>query len=322
MSNENNGLVTAVWGPALWTSLHSITFGYPIQPTEEQKNDYKQLFTLIGKTMPCKYCRESYSHFIITEPTILNDTVMTNRQTLTKWLYDIHERVNQKLNKNYAKTYDQIVQEYETSRAKCSKSSGTKIVGCKMPLGDKKETFFVASIKDSPIIDVNIAVMCKKYATERGLDTSESEFLHFYQTNPTIKNNDRKCNSWCKRNKECMVIKDKMRINGIPALETEGKYTDLPTIDELKLILRLTTTMEKEELDKLKIKLIEYNKQETTGGNNMTITTFNNMPRHSTEPIIEHKEEQETNIIKPLQYYKPNLTGSGSRSNRYYKLSK
>ena len=35
--NANNGLITKIWGPPAWEFLHSITFGFPISPTPEQK---------------------------------------------------------------------------------------------------------------------------------------------------------------------------------------------------------------------------------------------------------------------------------------------
>ena len=28
--NINNGLITKIWGPVVWESLHCIAFGYPI----------------------------------------------------------------------------------------------------------------------------------------------------------------------------------------------------------------------------------------------------------------------------------------------------
>ena len=39
--NSNDGMVTNVWGPSLWHVLHTISFNYPVNPTEEQKQQYK-----------------------------------------------------------------------------------------------------------------------------------------------------------------------------------------------------------------------------------------------------------------------------------------
>ena len=38
---KNNGLITKIWGEAGWTFNHAATFGYPLEPTEEQKIKYK-----------------------------------------------------------------------------------------------------------------------------------------------------------------------------------------------------------------------------------------------------------------------------------------
>lgn len=256
MSNSNNGLITKIWGPGLWLGMHSISFGYPLYPSIEQKNNYKNFFTLMGDVLPCKYCRESYKHFISTEPTILNDSVMENRETLTRWLYNIHERVNQKLGVDYKVSYEDIVNKYEVYRAKCTNNIAAT-TGCTMPLGDKKTSYFVASIKESPIIDIELANKCVNYAKERNLDPKEFNFLNFYKANPNIKPHDTKCDMWCKRNKECTLIKENMRINGIPSIEEHGKYKGLPTIDELKLLLRLTSTLEKEDQETLKRKMAQ-----------------------------------------------------------------
>ena len=39
--NSNDGMLTSVWGPSLWHSLHTISFNYPINPTKIQKKKYK-----------------------------------------------------------------------------------------------------------------------------------------------------------------------------------------------------------------------------------------------------------------------------------------
>ena len=34
---SGDGMLTAVWGPSLWHSLHTISFNYPNKPTEQEK---------------------------------------------------------------------------------------------------------------------------------------------------------------------------------------------------------------------------------------------------------------------------------------------
>ena len=35
--NSGDGMLTSVWGPSLWHYLHTISFNYPVTPTQEQK---------------------------------------------------------------------------------------------------------------------------------------------------------------------------------------------------------------------------------------------------------------------------------------------
>ena len=241
-TNANNGLMTKIWGPFTWTTLHSITFGYPINPTEEQKQQYKQFLELVGDTLPCKYCRISYKEFITTGCTKLTYDTMKNRNTLTRWMYDIHECVNKKLGVDYGITYDDMVNKYESYRAKCSKDKMEN--GCVMPLDIKKNSYEVANRKDCPIISVDIAKKFINYAKRRKLDDVYFDYLQNF-TNKTLmyelENKDSEL--WIDRNKKCTDQIENMRINGIESIEQDGQWKGLPTIDETKLILMLCTNL-------------------------------------------------------------------------------
>lgn len=133
MDNQptDNGLVTGMWGPHMWKSLHSITFCYPINPNDIDKGNYKKFFELIGEVLPCMHCRESYKKIIVGEKynnAILNDHVFDNRESLTKWLYYVHEAVNNELGINYHKSYEDVVRHYESFRSSCNNNS-EKCVG-------------------------------------------------------------------------------------------------------------------------------------------------------------------------------------------------
>lgn len=116
--NPKNGLVTKIWGPPSWISLHCITYGYPENPTSEQKKNYKKYFQLIGDVLPCGACRSSYKKFISEGDTLLNNKVMKDRKSLTKWFIKVHNKVNKKLGIDYGATYKNVTQRYESYRAK------------------------------------------------------------------------------------------------------------------------------------------------------------------------------------------------------------
>ena len=123
MNNSSNGMITYIWGPALWHSLHTISFNYPIEPTYEQKKDYKKFFFSLSNVLPCKHCRDNYKKNINSSPTQLTDQVFDNRETLSRWLYDLHNRINVNLGKPVHKTYEHVRAKFEQFRAGCSSTS-------------------------------------------------------------------------------------------------------------------------------------------------------------------------------------------------------
>ena len=115
--NSGDGMLTSVWGPSLWHSLHTISFNYPTNPTTEQKKKYYKLFMLLKDVLPCKYCRENYKKNIKTVP--LTMKTMKNRKTLSTWLYKLHEEINCMLGKKSNLTYDDVRNRYEMFRSRC-----------------------------------------------------------------------------------------------------------------------------------------------------------------------------------------------------------
>lgn len=228
---SSNGMITKIWGPSLWISLHTITFGYPINPTLQQKRMYKNFFISLGDILPCKYCRESYKQFIITGYTTLSDEIFDNRTNLTKWLFYLHNKVNNKLSVNYFTTYDEIVSRYESCRAKCTPKSN----GCVIPIDNNlyKNIFY----KDCPVISPKVANYFVKYAEYRKI---EDKYIKFYQKinkkMPYYLAN-KKNKLWIVRNKICTSIISYMRLHDTPSIELNGRWKGLPSVHELKLIL-------------------------------------------------------------------------------------
>ena len=77
--NSDNGMMTYVWGPPMWFTLHTISFNYPVNPTDLDKKHYYKYFKYLGKILPCKYCRENYKKNI--EESNFNIKVFENRYT-------------------------------------------------------------------------------------------------------------------------------------------------------------------------------------------------------------------------------------------------
>lgn len=57
---SGEGMLTTVWGPAMWHFLHTMSFNYPNQPTVLQKKQYRDFILSLEHVLPCKYCRINF----------------------------------------------------------------------------------------------------------------------------------------------------------------------------------------------------------------------------------------------------------------------
>jgi len=156
--NSNDGMLTYVWGPALWHTLHTMSFNYPVKPTNEQKEYYYNFFIGLQNVLPCKYCRDNYTKNLEKLP--LTSSKLKSRESFSRWLYEMHELVNKNLNKKSNLTYENVRDRYENFRSRClvdpqDKTNIKKEKGCTEPLygvkskcvinivpkNSKKETF-------------------------------------------------------------------------------------------------------------------------------------------------------------------------------------
>jgi hypothetical protein len=83
---------TRFWGPSGWRMLHLIA----ADPTVPQRRAaVKEWFELLEFVLPCKYCRASFHDYMQAQP--LTDEIMETPATFGRWMYEIHNRVNDKL---------------------------------------------------------------------------------------------------------------------------------------------------------------------------------------------------------------------------------
>ena len=134
---SGDGMLTTVWGPSLWHYLHTMSFNYPVNPTDVQKKYYKQFVMSLKYVLPCKYCRMNLRKNLKAVP--LTDTALKNRDNFSKWMYDLHEHINTMLKKKSGLSYEDVRERYEHFRARCSETSVDKIVQELKKIKNKKE---------------------------------------------------------------------------------------------------------------------------------------------------------------------------------------
>ena len=59
-----SGMLTRVWGPSLWFFLHTVSFNYPENPTEDDKRNYHNFFDSLKHVLPCEKCKDHYKQNI------------------------------------------------------------------------------------------------------------------------------------------------------------------------------------------------------------------------------------------------------------------
>jgi len=82
---------TRFWGPSGWCLLHLVA----ANPNHKSLKAVKEWFELLEYVLPCKYCRASFHDYLNLQP--LTIETVSNREAFSRWLFDIHNRVNGKL---------------------------------------------------------------------------------------------------------------------------------------------------------------------------------------------------------------------------------
>ena len=132
----------------MWHYLHMMSFNYPVNPTPENKKQYREFIVSLKHVLPCKYCRINLANNLKKKPLLMCH--MANRETFSRYVYELHETVNKMLHKKSNLSYCDVRERYEHFRSRCTdekptvfnfKRSSTrkkKEKGCTEPLYGKK----------------------------------------------------------------------------------------------------------------------------------------------------------------------------------------
>lgn len=118
--SSGDGMLTSVWGPSMWHSLHTISFNYPVDPSCEDKRHYQSFIMNLQNVLPCGKCRKNLKKNFSKLPLTWAD--MKSRYTFSKYIYNLHEVINTMLGKNSGLTYQMVRERYEHFRSRCTKS--------------------------------------------------------------------------------------------------------------------------------------------------------------------------------------------------------
>jgi len=112
-------MLTSIWGPPLWHTLHIMSFNYPVHPTEATKANYRGFILSLQHVLPCGKCRENIVRNLEEMP--LSDADLANRDAFSRLVHALHDHINKMLSKPPGPSYTAVRDRYEAFRARCSK---------------------------------------------------------------------------------------------------------------------------------------------------------------------------------------------------------
>lgn len=178
--NSNDGMMTSIWGASMWHFLHTMSFNYPVNPSSDDKRKYRNFILSLVDVLPCKYCRDNLEKNFKLLPLTMDR--MKNREAFSRYVYELHEVVNQMLKKKSGLSYDDVRDRYEHFRSKCviekekicikTKSKKKSHKGCTKPFYGKKSKCVMKIVPhDEKCETFQISKKCilKKSRSKRGL---------------------------------------------------------------------------------------------------------------------------------------------------------
>ena len=165
--NSNDGMLTTIWGPSQWHFLHTMSFNYPVNPTHRDKINYRNYVLSLRNVLPCGKCRANLVLNLKKLP--LKMSHMASRETFSKYIFELHELINEMLHKKSGLTYEEVRNTYENFRSRCvvepvkkcktqHKTQRNKESGCTRPLYGKKAKCLLRIVpqeKETPTFEVD-----------------------------------------------------------------------------------------------------------------------------------------------------------------------
>ena len=100
-----------IWGPALWTLLHSSAERIGLQQLkrlpQEESRIWINVLSSLRYSLPCPLCKKHFTAYFSNNP-----IVHVEKDSIREWLFQLHERVNQQTSKPYTITIDALPEIY------------------------------------------------------------------------------------------------------------------------------------------------------------------------------------------------------------------
>jgi len=104
-----------VWGPHFWFFLHTIAICYSLNPNSTTKKKYYNLIQSIPLLIPDEEMGKNFSKILDELPVT---PYLDSRESFTKWVHFIHNKININLNKQQMSYEDSMINYYNKFKSK------------------------------------------------------------------------------------------------------------------------------------------------------------------------------------------------------------
>ena len=109
---------SSIWGPHYWFFLHTIAMTYPHHPNAVTKKKYYEFVQNLPLFIPVEEISKEFEKLIDKYPIT---PYLDNRDSFTRWMYFIHNKINEKLEKPSISLNDFFVQYYNQYKSQNEK---------------------------------------------------------------------------------------------------------------------------------------------------------------------------------------------------------
>ena len=99
-----------IWGPHYWFFLHTIAMSYPVHPNAVTKKKYYDFVQNIPLFIPVESMAGEFSKLLDQYPV---QPYLDNKESFIRWMWFIHNKINQKLEKPQISLNEFYVKYYE-----------------------------------------------------------------------------------------------------------------------------------------------------------------------------------------------------------------
>ena len=112
-----------IWGPHYWFVLYTIAISYPINPNDVTKKKYYDFIQNLPLFIPIPDMGNNFSQIIDKYPVT---PYLDSRESFTKWVHFIHNKINIYLGKPELSYYESMNKYYENYKLKTLKKEEEK----------------------------------------------------------------------------------------------------------------------------------------------------------------------------------------------------